>query len=131
MAEHRKIRVGEEIRRELYEIVRDEIKDPRVKESLVSITHVDVAKDMRYATVYLSCLAAGSDETQIVSVFKQAAGFIRVELAKRLNLRFTPELTFKFDSSIKTGARINQLLREGAGPAAGEGESHASKESEQ
>ena len=78
-----------------------------------------------------SCLAAGSDETQIVSVFKQAAGFIRVELAKRLNLRFTPELTFKFDSSIKTGARINQLLREGAGPAAGEGESHASKENEQ
>ncbi len=131
MAEHRKIRVGEEIRRELSEIIREEIKDPRVKESIISVTHVDVAKDLRYASVYLSCLTKGTDEAAVIGVFKQAAGFIRAELAKRLNLRFTPELTFKFDASIKTGARINQLLREGMGHPAAEGEKHPSEESDQ
>ena len=112
MAQHRIIRVGEEIRRELAEIIREDLKDPRLKESLVSVTHVDVAKDLRYATVYLSCLGTGAEEKEIMAVFKQAAGFLRTELARRLNLRFTPELTFKFDSSIQKGARINQLLKE-------------------
>lgn len=112
MAQHRIIRVGEEIRRELAEIIREDLKDPRLKESLVSVTHVDVAKDLRYAAVYLSCLGTGAEEKEIMAVFKQAAGFLRTELARRLNLRFTPELTFKFDSSIQKGARINQLLKE-------------------
>jgi ribosome-binding factor A len=111
MTVHRKDKVGEEIKRELAVLIRDELKDPRVK-GLVSVTHVEVSRDIRTATAYVSCM--GDEETQSATLagLKQAAGFLRSSLASRLNVRYTPELNFKFDQSIEVGARINQLLAE-------------------
>ncbi|MEL7623270.1 MAG: 30S ribosome-binding factor RbfA [Clostridiales bacterium] len=114
MTSHRKDRVAEEIKRELSEIIREDMKDPRVKSGLVSVTHVEVSRDISTATIYLSCLGNTEEQAHIVKAFKQAVGFIRGELANRLNLRFTPELTFRSDNSIQVGARINELLNQQA-----------------
>ena len=117
MTSHRKDRVAEEIKKELSDIIRDDMKDPRVK-GLVSVTHVEVSRDISSASVYLSCLGGDEEQDDTMKAFKQAAGFLRGELAGRLNLRFMPELNFKPDRSIQQGARINELInqqiREGA-----------------
>ncbi len=109
MTIHRKDRIGEEIKREIAMLIRDNIKDPRVN-GLVSVTDVEVTKDIRYATIYVSCL--GDEETQqkTLAGLKQASGYLRSELASRLTIRYMPELIFKFDHSIEIGARIDQLL---------------------
>ena len=111
MASHRKDRVAEEIKKELAEIIREDMKDPRVK-GLVSVTHVEVNRDISAATVYLSCLGNAEEQNEIVKAFKQASGYLRGELASRLKLRVMPELTFKSDQSIRIGARINELLNQ-------------------
>lgn len=111
MTSHRKDRVAEEIKKELSEIIRDDMKDPRVK-GLVSVTHVEVSRDISTAAIYLSCLSDAEEQNKTIKAFKQAAGYIRGELARRLSLRFMPELTFKLDHSIQQGARINELLNQ-------------------
>jgi len=110
MASHRKDRVAEELKKELSDIIRD-MKDPRVQ-GLVSVTHVEVSRDISAATIFLSCLGDAEAQNITVKAFKQASGYIRGELANRLNLRVTPELTFKADQSIRIGARINELLNQ-------------------
>ena len=111
MASHRKDRVAEEIKKELAEIIRSGMNDPRVQ-GLVSVTHVEVSRDYSSATIYLSCLGSAEEQNNTLKAFKQASGYIRGELASRLHLRFMPELTFKPDHSIQIGARINELLRQ-------------------
>jgi ribosome-binding factor A len=103
--------VAEEIKKELADIIRNNMKDPRVK-GLVSVTHVDVSRDISTATVYISSLGSMDEQNDMVKAIKQAGGYIRGELSNRMNLRFIPELVFKIDHSIQTGARINQLLNE-------------------
>ena len=115
MAVHRKFRIEEEVKKEIAEIIRNEMKDPRVK-GLVSVTHVEVARDMRHATVFLSCLGTEEEQEQSIKAFRQAAGFIRGELAARMSIRYTPELHFKNDPSISVGVRINALLAKAAMP---------------
>jgi ribosome-binding factor A len=112
MASHRKDRVAEEIKKEMADIIRDDMKDPRVQQGLVSVTHVEVSRDISTATIYLSCLGDANAQDNTVAAFKQAAGYIRGELANRMKLRFMPELTFKTDHSIMIGARINELLNQ-------------------
>jgi ribosome-binding factor A len=85
------------------------------------VTHVEVSRDISVATIYLSCLGTAEEQAQVAKAFKQAGGFIRGELAGRLNLRFTPELTFRADPSIQTGARINELLQQQASQQTREG----------
>ena len=111
MTSHRKYRLAEEIKKEMADIIRDEMNDPRVK-GLVSVTHVEVARDLSTAAIYLSCLGEADEQSAMLKAFRQASGFIRGELAGRLNLRITPELSFKADTSIQTGARINELLNQ-------------------
>ena len=111
MASHRNSRVAEEIKKELSDIIRNGMKDPRVK-GLVSVTHVEVSRDISSATIYLSTLGDAEEQSNMIKACKQAGGYIRGELASRLNLRFIPELTFKPDNSIQTGARINALLNQ-------------------
>jgi len=111
MASHRSGRVAEEIKRVLSDIIRDDINDPRLK-GFVSVTQVVVSRDISAATIYLSCLGDSRDMENTLKAAKQAGGFIRAELAGRLKLRAIPELVFKADLSIQTGARINALLRQ-------------------
>ena len=87
-----------------------EIKDPRVSGAMVSITAAQVTPDMKYATVYFSVL--GGDPKETKKGLDSAKGFIRREIAARLNLRNTPEFNFVFDDSIRYGAHISKLLED-------------------
>lgn len=110
MAGYRRGRVNEEVARELSAIVR-EVKDPRVQKALVSITAAEVTADMKYAKVYYSCIGT-TDKTDVQKGLDSASGFMRKQIALRLNLRMTPELKFIPDESIEYGANINRLLKQ-------------------
>lgn len=110
MAGYRRGRINEELSRELSSIIR-EVKDPRVSKALVSITSADVTADMKYAKVYFSCIG-NVDKAEVKKGLESASGFIRKQVALRLNLRQTPQLNFISDDSIEYGANINRLLKQ-------------------
>ena len=108
MASNRIGRINDEIRAELSEILRS-VKDPRVSQAMVTITHVDTTSDLRYARIYVTALDR-TGEKDLMRGLKSASGFLRRELGSRLNLRYTPELQFMSDDSIAHGAHILDLL---------------------
>ena len=111
MASNRIGRINEEIQRELSEQFR-RLKDPRVSQTgMVSITRVDTTGDLRYARIYVSALDK-SQEKEVLKGLKSAAGFLRRELGRSLQLRYTPELQFVADDSIQHGAHILEVLRQ-------------------
>lgn len=103
-------RLAEAIREEVSDILKNEIKDPRV--GFVSITRVDVSTDLRHARVYVSVYGEVDKADESLRGLESARGFIRSELGRRIRLRHTPEIVFSLDHSIKHGARITQLLNE-------------------
>ena len=108
MASNRIGRINEEIQRELASLI-PTVKDPRVT-GMISITAVDATPDLKYAKVYISVLDK-SDSTQVLKGLKSASGWLRRELGRSLQLRYTPELTFVRDDSIDKGAHILDMLR--------------------
>lgn len=104
-------RIGEEIKKELVLLIRNGIKDPRV-DSLISITDVEVTRDLSYATVYISRYGSETERQDALEGMKAAAGFMRSELSKRLKLRTVPELIFKLDDSLQYGAKIETILQQ-------------------
>lgn len=102
-------RTTEDIHRELTAILR-EVKDPRVKDCLLSLVRVEVTNDLSYCTVYVSTMEGLERSKTAVQGLKSAAGFIRRELGKRLSLRHVPQLLFKATDSIEYGTHISQLL---------------------
>ena len=109
MANYRRGRINEEMQKELSVLLR-EIKDPRGSGALVSITAAEVTPDLKFATVYFSVLAGEADDVKKGLV--SAKGFIRREIAQRLNLRQTPEFSFVHDHSIEHGAHIAKLIED-------------------
>ena len=109
MASNRIGRINEEIQRELATLIRT-VKDPRVH-GLVSITAVETTPDLRFCKVHVSVLDK-SDVKEVVKGLESAAGYLRRELGRALNLRYTPELQFVEDDSIDQGAHILSLLRD-------------------
>lgn len=107
MAGYRIVRINDDIKRELSELI-PTLKDPRVR-GLISITRVDTTADLRYCKVYVSALDK-SDVKDLIRGLKSASGFLRRELAKRMTLRYTPELIFTPDDSIDQGNRIIGML---------------------
>jgi len=107
MANYRRGRINDEMQKELSYILR-EVKDPRVKDAFISITAVEATGDLKYAKVYYSAMMG--DKKEVAKGLKSSAGYIRRELAQRLNLRMTPELSFYEDRSIAHGAHISKLL---------------------
>ena len=103
-------RINEEIQRELADQLRH-LKDPRVSSGMVSITRVDTTGDLRYARVYVSVLDK-NQEKDVLKGLKSASGFLRRELGRALQLRYTPELQFVGDDSIQYGAHILEVLRD-------------------
>lgn len=103
-------RIEEEIKKEVSNILRDDIKEPNIT-GLISVTKVKVTADLKYAKVYVSILNA-KDMKQSLAGLKKASGFVRSEIAKRINLRVTPEIIFELDDSIEYGARIDSILKE-------------------
>jgi ribosome-binding factor A len=100
-------RVGEQIRRELADILRREVRDPRV--AGISLTDVEVSPDYAHAVVFFSCLDA-SQVPMASEGLKRAAGFLRSQLARRVKLHATPELRFVYDESIERGDRLSRLI---------------------
>ena len=107
MPKYRRGRINDEMQKELMQILRT-VKDPRLQDAFLSITAVDCTADLKYAKIYYSALQG--DEKEIRLGLKAATGYIRRELARTLNLRITPELTFLRDSSIAYGAHIASIL---------------------
>ena len=87
------------------------VKDPRVAEGMLTITHVDTTPDLRQSRIYVSALNC-KDEKDMMRGLKSAAGFLRRELGSRIDLRYTPELQFIADVSIQHGAHILEILRQ-------------------
>ena len=111
MASNRISRINEEIQRELSEQFR-RLKDPRVSQTgMVSITRVDTTGDLRYARIYISALDK-SQEKEVLKGLKSAAGFLRRELGRSLQLRRVAQLQFVADDSIQHGAHILEVLRQ-------------------
>ncbi len=104
-------RINEEAKKEISAIIR-ELKDPRVVGGLCSIVSVDVTKDLRWCKAYVSVLGDEEKQKAAIKGLKNAAGFVRKELAGRLGLRYTPEILFVLDNSIEHGAHINKLLND-------------------
>lgn len=103
-------RLAEAIKKEVSDLLREELKDPRI--GFVTITSVEVSKDLRYANIYASVLGNAADQKSTIEALQKAQGFIRGELGKRIRLRYTPEITFKLDESIGRGARLISLMEE-------------------
>lgn len=107
MAKYRRDRINDEVKKELSMILR-EVKDPRIANAFISVTAVDVTGDLKFAKVYYSAMQG--DKKEVAAGLRSSAGFIRREVARRLNLRMTPEFTFVEDNSIEHGAHISKLL---------------------
>ena len=109
MASNRIGRINEEIQRELAALI-PTVKDPRVS-GMISVTAVETTPDLKFAKIYVSALDKGGEE-QVLKGLKSASGYLRRELGRSLNLRYTPELTFVRDDSINKGAHILEMLRD-------------------
>ncbi|MGN7174971.1 ribosome-binding factor A [Paenibacillus sp. FSL R5-0490] len=103
-------RVGEQMKKELGEIISRKIKDPRV--GFVTVTDVQVTGDLQQATVYISVLGDEEQRENTLRGLAKAKGFIRSEIGQRIRLRKTPEILFEFDESIDYGNRIDSLLHQ-------------------
>ena len=106
----RMIRINDEIQRELANIIRSEVKDPRIG-SLTSVIRVETTSDLKYCKVYVSVLGNEEEKASVMKGLKNAGGFMRYLLAERVNLRNKPEL-FKLDDSVEYSVRMNQLINE-------------------
>jgi len=103
-------RVGEQIKKELSQILQTEFKDPRL--GFITVTGVDITNDLSQAKVFLSVLGSDEQKEDTLKALDKGTGFLRGELGRRIRLRHTPDLIFKFDSSVEYGNRIDTLLHQ-------------------
>ncbi len=108
MAKYRRGRINDAVAQELA-IALGEVREPKVINNFVSVTRAEVAPDLKYASVYFSCIG---DSAEALAGLKKCTGMLRHHLALTLNLRITPELNFIKDDSIEHGARIAKKLKE-------------------
>ena len=108
MASNRIGRINEEIQKELANLLRN-LKDPRIQDTMISITHVETTPDLRYAKVYVSFLQEERAKDALKGL-KSAGGYLRRELGRALQLRYTPELVWALDDSITYGAKMLKLI---------------------
>lgn len=103
-------RIDEELKKEISYIINYELKNPNIT-GLISVTKTKITPDLKYAKVYVSILNSKSIKDTLAALNK-SSGFIRSELAKRVNLRNTPEIIFELDDSLEYGAKIDTILKE-------------------
>lgn len=104
-------RISEEIKRIVSNVIMTELKDPRIS-TMTSITQVEVTRDLRFAKVYVSILGNEQEIEDTIKGLESSKGFIRKEIGKNLNLRYTPEPIFHLDKSIDHGFQIAKILNE-------------------
>lgn len=103
-------RVADQIQRELSDILRSELKDPRV--GMITLTGVEVSPDLAHAKVFFTSLADPAHRVKSIAGLKRAAGFLRSMLGARIKIHNTPELHFAYDESVETGIRLTHLIEE-------------------
>ena len=108
MAKDRINKINEEVRRAMAEIIR-ELKDTRIP-LMTSVVAVSVTNDLSYAKVYVSVMGDAETKKQALQGLKSAAGFVRREIGRRIDIRHTPEIIFELDNSIEHGAYINSII---------------------
>ena len=108
MASNRIGRINEELQKELSSLIRN-LKDPRVQDTMISVTRVEATPDLRWAKVYVSFLQDDRANDALKGL-KSASGYLRRELGSALNLRYTPELQWEKDDSITYGAKMLNLI---------------------
>ena len=106
----RQRRVQELLVQEISDILRREMKDPRI--GFVTITDAEVTSDLRHARVFFSVLGDQTQREETIKALNRGAGFVRSEFARRAQMRFVPEIRFEFDPSAERGIRISQLLEQ-------------------
>lgn len=107
-ASPRSRRVGEQIRRELAELIRDELRDPRL--ALVSMTSVEVSPDLAYARIYVTLLGEPAERAERVAELNRAAPLLRRDLGRRMHIHTVPKLEFRYDEVVERGARLSALI---------------------
>lgn len=109
MAVQRKDRLDSLLKEVISEVIRREVRNPHVNE-LVTVTHVDITKDLHYAKVHISVIGSPEQKKETLEALQSAAGFIAVQSSKKVVMRYFPELTFKLDDSVEKHMRIEDLL---------------------
>lgn len=109
----RTLRIAEQIQREIAELIRLELKDPRV--GMVTLTDVEVSTDYAHAKVFFTTLGTGDQIAAATAGLNHAAGFLRHELGQRIKLRGIPQLHFIYDESVERGVRLSRLIDEAVG----------------
>ena len=108
---HRVERVNSLIRQEISQLLQRQIKDPRLG-NFIAVTEVSTSPDLKYAKVFVSHIGSEEEKQETLSALASASGFFRRELAKHLKLRNIPELSFRWDDSIKRGDHLLQLIED-------------------
>jgi len=108
----RPLKLGEAIREEVSQIVSFELKDPRI--GLVTVTRVEVSPDLGHARVHVGVHGTEGERKKTLSALKNASGFVRRELARRLGIRQVPEIDFAYDKGLEAMARVAELIQENA-----------------
>lgn len=103
-------RINEELKKEISHIINYELKNPNIT-GMISVTKANITPDLKYAKVYVSILNSKNIKETMAGL-KKSSGFIRSEVAKRINLRITPEIIFELDDSIEYGAKIDSILKD-------------------
>lgn len=111
MANYRGGRINEEVKKVVSSLIQNEIKDPRLT-AMISVTGVEVTRDLSYAKVFVSIFANSEEEKESnLKALKSASGFIRREVGRKVKLRVTPQIIFELDESIDYGMKIDVLIR--------------------
>ncbi|MCT0224627.1 30S ribosome-binding factor RbfA [Synechococcus sp. CS-1328] len=111
MAQGRRVeRVAALIRREISELLITGIKDERVSQGMVSVTHVDVAGDLQHCKIFVSVFGSDDDRSQAMAGLQSAAAYVKGELGRRLKMRRTPEVVFQLDRGLERGTTVLSLL---------------------
>jgi ribosome-binding factor A len=116
MGAQRNNRIADQIQRELAELVRLEVRDPRVR--MVTLTGVELSRDKSHAKVFFTVMGSADEVEACAQGLNRAAGFLRSSLAHQLSTRTVPELHFAYDESIERGVRISKLIDDALAPAA-------------
>lgn len=101
-------RIGEQLRRELAELIRAELRDPRL--ALISMTSIEVSRDLAYARIFVTLMGDPAERSERVAELNRAAPLLRRELGRRMRLRVIPKLEFRYDEIVEQGARLSALI---------------------
>ncbi|MBX9744225.1 MAG: 30S ribosome-binding factor RbfA [Chlamydiales bacterium] len=109
MKKNRLERINSLLKEVIFEVIQKEVKNPHVN-TFVTVTHVDTSADLHHAKVYISLIATDAEKEKVLAALQTAAGFIAVNAAKKVELRYFPTLTFKLDTALEEHLRIQELL---------------------